>query len=275
MADARAEDPTEDAPLESGYGPAAPPGDNLTNDFQQESARSFADLGRCRGDRVERIEGVVTMSDASSPLPFVNRATLEQPITDTAAVVAHLHAFYDAEGSGPYLFDSAWPTPDLRGHGFMLMGHPPLMVRAAGLPLPPPPPELRIVEVHDDETAADLERTLIDGYPAPMLQPFESVRLFTRRALTAEGWKHFVGYADDLPVAVGSSYVGDRLVRVDNIATLAGARGKGYGLAITAATIGADLTKPATLIASDLGRPIYERLGFVAISRASYWLGLR
>jgi len=32
------------------------------------------------------------------------------------------------------------------------------------------PPELRIVEVHDDETATDLGRTLIDGYPAPMLR---------------------------------------------------------------------------------------------------------
>jgi predicted GNAT family acetyltransferase len=108
-----------------------------------------------------------------------------------------------------------------------------------------------------------------------MLQPFEAVTLFTRDALTAAGWTHFVGYVDDRPVAVGSTYIGDRLVRVDNIATLDEARGKGYGLAITAATIATDLTKPAMLIASDLGRPIYERLGFAAISRATYWLGMR
>ena len=36
------------AELESGYGPAAPPGDNLTNDFQQETARSFAELATAR-----------------------------------------------------------------------------------------------------------------------------------------------------------------------------------------------------------------------------------
>ena len=52
-------------------------------------------------------------------------------------------------------------------------------------------------------------------------------------------------------------------------------RGRGYGAAITAATIGVDPSKPATLIASDLGRAVYERLGFVAILRVTYWLGLR
>jgi hypothetical protein len=266
---------TDEAPLETGYGPASPPGDNIGNDFQQETARSFTDLGRARGDRVARIDGLLTLVDASSPLPFANRAVLEQPITDAEHVVAELRAFYAAGGVGPYLFDSAWPTPDLRPYGFTLMGHPPLMVRAPGAPLPAAPPELRIVEVTDDTTATDLERTLIDGYPVPMMQPFEQVRLFTADARRAAGWKHFVGYADDRAVAAGSCYVGDRLLRVDNIATLADVRGRGFGVAITAATMAADLTKPATLIASDLGRPIYEKLGFVAISRATYWLGMR
>jgi hypothetical protein len=265
----------DDALLESGYGPTAPPGDNLCNDFQQESASSFATLARARGDRVERIEGEVTMTDASSPLPFVNRAVLEQPIADPARMVEHLRAFYAAAGTGSFLLDSAWPTPDLREHGFTLMGHPPLMIRQPHAPLPAPPPELRIAPVTDARTAADLERTLVDGYPAPMLQPFEQVQLFTPGALTAAGWSHFVGSADGRPVAAGSCSLGERLLRVENIATLDEVRGRGYGLAITAATIGVDLTKTAALVASDLGRPIYERLGFVAISRSTYWLGPR
>ena len=72
---------------------------------------------------------------------------------------------------------------------------------------------------------------------------------------------------------MGSGYVGDRLVRVDNIATLDSARGRGYGLAITAAAAAVDPSKPATLIASDLGRGVYERLGFVAMLRFTYWIG--
>ena len=265
----------DDESLGSGYGPGSPPGDNLCNDFQQETARSFAELARARGDRFERIEGELTMTDASTPLPFHNRAVLEQPIVDVERTVRQLRDFYDAAGVGPFLFDSAWPTPDLRAHGFMLMGRPPLMVRAADRPLPDPPPDLRIVRVEDAETAADLERTLIDGYPAPMLAPFERLRLFTPDALEARGWHSFVGYFEGRRVAGGSSYVDRQLLRVENIVALPEVRGRGFGAAITAATIAVDPSKPAALVASDLGRPIYERLGFVAMARVSYWVGMR
>ena len=265
---------TETTPLESGYGPAAPPGDNLTNDFVQETAASFRALATARGDRERRITGIVAMTDAGLPLPFWNRAVLEQPVDDVGALLAHLRGFYGSAGP-PYLLDSGWPLPDLRAYGFVLMGHPPIMVRPAGLALPAAPPELRIVRVDSAETARDQERTLVDGYPAPQLQPFREVTMMTAGTLAAPGWHHFVGYVDNRPVAAGSSYVGERLLRVENIATLDDVRGRGYGLAITAATIAVDLSKPATLVASDLGRPIYEKLGFTALSRCTYWIGMR
>lgn len=155
------------------------------------------------------------------------------------------------------------------------MGHPPLMLRPAGAPLPPAPSELRIVKVQSVAAATDMERTLVDGYPAPQLQPFKGVQLFTSKAFDARGWHHFVGYVGDRPVAAGSCFVGDRLLRVENIATLGDVRGRGFGVAITAATVAVDTTKPAVLVASDLGRPIYEKLGFQAMTRVSYWIGNR
>jgi len=261
--------------LESGYGPRAPAGDNLCNDFQQETAQSYLALAQARGDAAERIEGVVSMTDSASPLPFWNRAVLEQPVETADQIVPALQAFYGRRSSHPFLVDSAWPTPDLREHGFTLMGHPPLMLRPAHTALPDPPPELRIVRVTDAAGARDLERTLVEGYPAPQLQPFSDVTLFTPATFDAPGWHHFVGYLDDRPVAAGSCSVGTRLLRVENIATLGDVRGRGYGVAITAAVIGVDLTKPAALVASDLGRPIYEKLGFAAMLRVTYWLGLR
>ena len=261
--------------LETGYGPSSPGGDNLLNDFVQESAASFAAFAAARGDRLGRVDGVVTLIDAGSPLPFINRAVLERPIDDVNTVLDHIRPFYDSGPATPFMLDSAWPTPNLRPIGFEPMGHPPLMVRSGGAPFPPAPPELRIVRVDDDRTAFDYERALIYGYPAPQLQPMTEVTLITPGALDAPGWHHFVGYVDDEPVASGSGYVGDRLVRVDNIATLESARGHGYGVALTAAAAAVDPLKPATLVASDLGRGVYERLGFVAILRSTYWLGLR
>ncbi len=261
--------------LETGYGPGAPPGDNLTNDLVQETARSYADLATARGDRVARIDDVLTMTDAAQPLPFWNRAVVEQPVDDVGELVHALREFYGNAGP-PFLLDSMWPTPDLRPYGFVLMGHPPLMLRPMGAAsLPDPPTELRIVPVRDEATASDQERTLVDGYPAPQLQPFTGVRLLTPETVAAPGWHHFVAYVDERPVAAGSSYRGPRLLRVENIATLGDVRGRGYGLAITAATMRVDQHKPATLVASDLGRPVYERLGFVAVSRCTYWLGMR
>jgi hypothetical protein len=261
--------------LEKGYGPGSLRGDNLLNDFVQECAESFRAFGAARGDRVERVDGVASLIDAGSPLPFSNRAVLEAPIDDTRAVLDHVRPFYDAGPATPFLLDSAWPTPDLSPIGFVLMGHPPLMVRPSGTPFPAPPPELRIVRVDDGRSAYDYEHALIHGYPAPQLQPMREVTLVTPNALDAPGWHHFVGYVDDAPVASGSGYVGEQLVRVDNIATLESARGRGYGLALTAAAASVDPSKPATLIASDLGRGVYERLGFVAMLRVTYWLGQR
>ena len=39
------------------------------------------------------------------------------------------------------------------------------------------------------------------------------------------------------------------------------------------AAIIADPALPAVLFASDLGRPVYERMGYLPISRATVWLG--
>lgn len=80
----------------------------------------------------------------------------------------------------------------------------------------------------------------------------------------------YVGYADGEPVASGLGWRTGRTVGVYSIATVASARQRGYGAAMTArvvadgATAGADV---ATLQASEMGRPIYERLGFQTVVR--------
>ena len=62
---------------------------------------------------------------------------------------------------------------------------------------------------------------------------------------------------------------------VEFVATLPEGRGKGYGAAVTWA---ATLARPelhALLIASDMGRPIYERMGYVALERWTLFVGQR
>jgi GNAT superfamily N-acetyltransferase len=75
----------------------------------------------------------------------------------------------------------------------------------------------------------------------------------------------YVGYADGAPVASGLGWRSGRTIGVYSITTIESARRRGYGAAMTArvmadgAAAGCDV---AALQASDMGRPIYERLGF-------------
>ena len=75
----------------------------------------------------------------------------------------------------------------------------------------------------------------------------------------------YVGYADGEAVVSGLGWRTGRTIGVYSIATVPSARRRGYGAAMTArvmadgASAGCDV---AVLQASDMGRPIYERLGF-------------
>jgi GNAT superfamily N-acetyltransferase len=259
--------------VENGYGPNSVPGDTLFNDFIGSEAVSAEVLARARGERTYRDRGRLTMVDGASPLPFSNVAVIERPprAEEVESFVAEIRAFYADHPGGPCLLKSLFPLPDLAPLGCVLMGHPPLMLRTP-IPLPAQPADLEIVRVADERTSSDYEETLVLGYPAPMLQPFRAGCFLPPGSLDAPGWHHFVGYAERSAVAAGSAYVDDNVLRVENIAVMGDARGRGFGAAITAATITVDLDVAALLIASDLGRPIYERLGFRALHRATYWL---
>jgi hypothetical protein len=204
--------------------------------------------------------------------PFPNSATLMHPLSAAGAadLAGRLSGFYGAAAGGPWLLWSAWPTPDLSAWGFHLVGQPPLMVRRPGGETPLPP-DLRLVAVHDAATLTDAERVLIEGYPAPELQPVRPGALWDTRILGGplHAW---VGYADERAVTTGMAFVDERVTGVYVIATLEAARGRGYGAAVTAQCLAADPAKPAVLQASDLGQPVYRRLGFVDVARYTLWM---
>ncbi len=75
----------------------------------------------------------------------------------------------------------------------------------------------------------------------------------------------YVGYADGAPVVSGLGWRTDRTIGVYSIATIPSARRRGYGAAMTARVVADGLLAGcdvAALQASEMGRPIYERIGF-------------
>jgi ribosomal protein S18 acetylase RimI-like enzyme len=119
-----------------------------------------------------------------------------------------------------------------------------------------------IRRVGDAAGLDDHLRVLSEGFGVPEAvgRPWIGAELWER-----EGCTVYVGYTDGLPVSSGFGIRTGRTIGVYNIATLPSARRRGYGAAMTTrvvadgAAAGCDV---AILQASELGRPIYERLGF-------------
>jgi hypothetical protein len=201
---------------------------------------------------------------------FINCAVLVRAPDDWGDTLARIDAVIPP--GVPATMISPYATPDLAVHGWHLIGHPPLMARLPGAAAAPAlPAELHIHEVVDQPGLEVFERTLVDGYPMPDFQPYEWGRFYDERVLGG-ATRMWVGFLDDQPVATAAAHVAAGVNNVEMIATLEGLRGRGYGAAVTWTATTADPSLPAILISSDFGRPVYERLGYTALTRWSMWL---
>ena len=80
----------------------------------------------------------------------------------------------------------------------------------------------------------------------------------------------YVGFADGRPVVSGLGWRSGRTIGVYSIATVPEARRRGYASAMTARVVADGVAagcEVAALQASEMGRPIYERLGFRTVVR--------
>jgi hypothetical protein len=200
---------------------------------------------------------------------LTNPVVLLQPLTGPEEVLAEIGTLLPLHV--PFLLISAWPTPDLRPHGLGLLGHPPLMVRFPGPGPAAPPAGIDVREVRDAEELAVAERILVEGYPLPELEPLRPGDLLDP-ALLQPTTRVWVARSDGEPAAVAAAHHHAGVILLEFVATLPTARGRGAGAAVTWAATLSDPTRPAVLIASDDGRPVYERMGYLAVQRWTAWL---
>jgi GNAT superfamily N-acetyltransferase len=143
-------------------------------------------------------------------------------------------------------------------------------------PIPPDPGSPDGLEIRRISDAAGLDdhiRTLVEGFeiPEPITRPWIGEELWRR-----ENCAVYVGYLDGRPVSSGFGIRTGRTIGVYNIGTVETARRRGYGAAMTArvfadgAAAGCDV---AILQASDMGRPVYERLGFRTVVERDVYRG--
>ncbi len=263
--------------LDPGFDPQTPHGDNLVNDFCRAEVAAWESWANACGGRHGRDDALgLAWTDTGCPSLFGNPVHWSRPLdaTQAGAAVAATRAALAGTTGGPFLLYSAFPTPDLQRFGLGAVGHPPLMVRPAGGG-PQDTNSLRVERVVDVERLRDFERTLIEAYPVVELQPWVAGCLVGTPILDDDRWRLFVGYVDGIAVGTSAAYVSDEIVDVTLVSNRAEHRRRGYGEALTWAATLADATKPAMLIASDDGRAVYARMGYLTLMRFTLWAGTR
>jgi len=260
--------------LETGHEAATPISDTYLRRFVRNWIETNESIAEALGAGTIRSEWFWA-ADTGRPATYTNTATLIRPATgDPTEVMGELEAFFAAHDRGvhreTYLF-SPWPTPDLRRFGWSLGGHPPLHILPAGALRPTAPERLRILRIGDSATLGTLERVAIAGYPFYGFEQSPAGVLFDPKLLSNPKMRFWLGTEDDRPVGVAIAAIDHGINQVMLIVTLPEARGRGYGAAMTWEASLADPSLPAMLLSSDLGRPVYERMGYLPLIRFTVW----
>jgi GNAT superfamily N-acetyltransferase len=265
-----------DEHLANGWERDLPSSDSLLRAYTDAFAEMVVDIARAAGGRVLEDDRFLA-ADAGTPSAYTNAAVLLGPLSESAMaeVVSRITSFFEDAPGGPWLLFSPVPTADLRPMGLGAVGHPPLMFRAQGGERRPPPPELEIVRVADARTLETFERTAIDAYPLPELAGAHAGMFMPTALVDDDRFFFFLGLVDGEPIGTSMAHLGASMSHVEYVSAMPAARGRGYGEAMTWPATIADAEAPSMLIASDLGRPTYERMGYLPMARFTVWAGTR
>jgi GNAT superfamily N-acetyltransferase len=228
----------------------------------------YIHLGRAPG--VELSEGPhLSWTLTGIPDPFLNvvfRTNL--PLDDPGSVVAEALAHFRAKGI-PTL---SWlaPAPDVgphllsRGLTFSEGGRG-MAADLAALPDgPPTSPGLAIVAVEDRASFQSWVHVMRTGFGTPEVAESDLLEVFAAIG-SGPHMRTYLALMDGQPVATSQVFLAAGVAGIYQVTCLPEARGRGIGTAVTlAALLEARRRGYATAIlqASDLGFPVYRRLGF-------------
>ena len=132
-------------------------------------------------------------------------------------------------------------------------------------------PRIPVVQAADQAILAQAERVIVNGFPQRALQPYRPGRSLPPLVLTVPGWRTWLAYRGREPAAACCTYDDGATVGVYWLATLPEHRSHGLGRAVLSAALARCPTRPAALVATAAGEPLYSSLGFRAVSEAAWY----
>ena len=221
------------------------------------------------GGVVERSDGVALIA-TGLPLRLFNQVIVESDAARPQRIAAAVSVMRERGDHFVVNLRSGADDrflPLMTQLGLMPLSAEPWMPGMALHPLPPsgtvaPAPGHEIRRVTDGPGITEHVRTAAAGFGVPV-EWLEAV--ITERLAARPGVSVYVGYSDGIAVTSGLGIRTGRTIGVYNIATVEAARRRGLGAAMTMRIVddgAAEGCDVAILQASDMGYPVYERLGF-------------
>ena len=260
----------DERPLENGWLADTPVGDNLLRQFVFNQAGVNEVVATGLGGRVERTDDVL-LADAGSPVPFNNQGLLTRPLAGPDDPVLDGVERFFAGSTRPATLLSMWPTPDLAARGWVMVGHPALVVRGPGSVDFTPRDDVEVVRVTTAEGLATTERVAAEGYPIEEAQGAPPGTVFPPSMLDSVVTPRLGRLAGE-PVAAALSSTACGVENLCLGATLPAARRRGVWEALVWARVGDAPELPAVAYTSDYSRPGFLRMGFFPVTRFTLWL---
>jgi hypothetical protein len=140
---------------------------------------------------------------------------------------------------------------------------------------PPPSPcclhrELELVAVSTEAEVYEFEAVSVRGFGGED-DTIEPGTFHPPTILEDEAMKMFIGRMDGQPVGAAMGYRTDAAVGVFGVTTVASARRRGYGAALTRAAMLTETGLPAVLAPSEEGEGVYLKLGFEPVGALTIW----
>jgi GNAT superfamily N-acetyltransferase len=216
-------------------------------------------VDRAPGGLVEETDEVL-LTFVPKGVAYFNSAFVKPP-ADPATCLAMIQDFY-RERRAPFTVrfrSSTDPDALSRAPGLTPAGRSPLMNATIDDIAPPADTDIKRVDV---ENWDDHIQAIAAGFGMPVQL---TVRLFHPALVEAPEYAAFNAYIDGEVASTAALIVSDVVAGVYNVATPEGFRRRGLGEATTRAAIAEGRHRGcvmSTLQASNMGYPIYERMGF-------------